>query len=155
MPEALSSKTHVAIAAEILAGRSDPRKPIYHAMTQTDSIFARLMAVIEDRKANPPEKSYTTRLFAGGVPKIGAKVTEEAAEVVAAAGEPGDTGQDHTVREAADVIYHLLVLLACRDIPLARVEDELARRFGVSGLDEKAARNPIPPESKPASDIPS
>lgn len=140
---------------EILTLCSPIRKPVCHAMISSDSIFARLMAVIEDRKANPPEKSYTTRLFAGGVPKIGAKVTEEAAEVVEAAGEPGVAGQDHTVREAADVIYHLFVLLASRDIPLARVEDELAKRFGVSGLDEKAARNPVPPESKPAGDIPS
>jgi phosphoribosyl-ATP pyrophosphohydrolase len=123
-------------------------------MTSSDSILARLMAVIEDRKANPPEKSYTTRLFAGGVPKIGEKVLEEAAEVVEAAGEPGEAGLDHTVREAADVIYHLFVLLAQRDIPLARVENELARRFGVSGLDEKAARNTPPNESKPGDRTP-
>jgi phosphoribosyl-ATP pyrophosphohydrolase len=123
-------------------------------MTSTESIFTRLMAVIEDRKANPPEKSYTTRLFAGGVPKIGEKVIEEAAEVVEAAGEPGEAGQDHTVREAADVIYHLFVLLAQRDIPLARVEDELARRFGVSGLDEKAARNITSNETKPGDRTP-
>jgi phosphoribosyl-ATP pyrophosphohydrolase len=44
------------------------------------------------------------------------------------------------VAEAADLVYHTLVLLACRDVPLGRVEDELARRFGVSGLEEKAAR---------------
>ena len=113
------------------------------------------MAVIEDRKRTRPEKSYTTRLFDGGVAKIGAKVTEEAAEVVEAAGEPGDAGRDHTVREAADVLYHLLVLLALRDIPLAAVEDELARRFGISGLDEKAARDKSASESKPASDFPS
>ena len=56
------------------------------AMDQAASILAQLMAVIEDRKRNRPEKSYTTRLFAGGVPKIGEKVTEEAAEVVEAAG---------------------------------------------------------------------
>ena len=124
-------------------------------MTVADSIFAQLMAVIEDRKANPPEKSYTTRLFAGGVPKIGAKVIEEAAEVVEAAGEPGEAGQDHTVREAADVIYHLFVLRAQRDISLARVEAELARRFGVSGLDEKAARKPSPTEPMSGGDNPS
>jgi phosphoribosyl-ATP pyrophosphohydrolase len=105
-------------------------------MSEPTSIFARLMAVIEDRKANPPEKSYTTTLLAGGVPKVGEKVLEEAGEVVEAAGEPGADGLDHTVREAADVIYHLFVLLAVRDIPLARVEEELTRRFGTSGIDE-------------------
>jgi phosphoribosyl-ATP pyrophosphohydrolase len=56
--------------------------------------------------------------------------------VQAAAGE----ADDRVVAEAADLIYHMLVLLAARDVTLARVEDELARRFGVSGLDEKAAR---------------
>ncbi len=114
-------------------------------MSDASSIFARLMAVIEDRKANPSEKSYTTRLLDGGVVKIGAKIAEEAAEVVEAAGEPGPGGRDHTISEAADLLYHLFVLLASRDIPLAHVEDELARRFGISGLDEKAARTPPTP----------
>ena len=123
-------------------------------MSDASSIFTRLMAVIEDRKAHSPEKSYTTRLLQGGVSKIGAKITEEAAEVVEAASEPDPAGRDHTVLEAADLLYHLFVLLALRDIPLARVEDELARRFGISGLDEKAARTPSTPQSKSAGDLP-
>lgn len=66
-------------------------------------------------------------------------MTEEAGELVrAAAGEP----DDRVVAEAADLLYHTLVLLAARDLTLAAVEAELARRFGVSGLDEKAARTP-------------
>jgi phosphoribosyl-ATP pyrophosphohydrolase len=105
------------------------------------------MAVIEDRKANPSDKSYTNRLLDGGIAKIGPKVTEEAAEVVEAAAEPGDEGRAHTVREAADLVYHLFVLLGVRDIPLAEVEAELARRFGISGLDEKAARGTPPTKS--------
>jgi phosphoribosyl-ATP pyrophosphohydrolase len=109
-------------------------------VNDSKSIFAQLMSVIEDRKANPPEKSYTTRLFSGGVDKIGAKIMEESAEVVAAAHEPGEDGKAHTTGEAADVIYHLFVLLGYRDIPLSAVEAELARRFGISGLDEKASR---------------
>ncbi len=115
-------------------------------MSESESIFARLMAVIQDRKANPSDKSYTNRLLEGGVAKVGAKVAEEAAEVVEAAGEPGDEGRAHTVREAADLVYHLFVLLGVRDIPLAEVEAELARRFGISGLDEKASRG-TPPKS--------
>ena len=91
------------------------------------------MAVIEDRRDHPPEKSYTTTLLAGH------KIAEEAAEVVEAAAEAGDTGRDHLIHEAGDLVYHLLVLLALRSIPLADVETELARRFDVSGLDEKAA----------------
>jgi phosphoribosyl-ATP pyrophosphohydrolase len=104
------------------------------------SVFAELMRVIEERKATRPERSYTTRLLDGGVAKIGEKITEEAAEVVEAAGEPDDAGREHLIREAADLVYHLLVMLASRDVALAEVEGELARRFGISGLDEKESR---------------
>lgn len=109
-------------------------------MGANEPVLSRLMRVIEDRKANPPERSYTTSLFRGGVEKIGAKILEEAREVVEAAGESGAEGRRHLVAEATDVIYHLLVLLAYRDVGLVDVEAELARRFGISGLDEKAAR---------------
>ena len=109
-------------------------------MSQPESILARLMAVIDDRRRNPSEKSYTTRLLVGGVDKIGEKILEEAAEVVAAAREPGDPGRAHLIYEAADVLYHLLVLLGHREVRLEEVEAELARRFGISGLDEKASR---------------
>jgi phosphoribosyl-AMP cyclohydrolase / phosphoribosyl-ATP pyrophosphohydrolase len=96
-----------------------------------------LEQVIASRKGSDPDRSYTARLLAGGVAAAGAKVTEEAGELVQAAAAESD---DRVVSEAADVLYHTLVLLACRELPLARVEDELARRFGVSGLAEKAAR---------------
>ena len=62
--------------------------------------------------------------------------------MVEAAGEPGPQGREHLVREAADLIYHLLVMLAHGDVPLTEVEAELARRFGISGLDEKEGRRP-------------
>lgn len=114
-------------------------------MSERSDILHRLMAVVLDRKANPPAKSYTTTLFAGGVPKIGEKIAEEAAEVVEAAAEAGEAGRQHLVREAADLLYHLLVMLGHRDSHLAEVEAELARRFGLSGIDEKAAR-PAGPE---------
>ncbi|HMO84320.1 MAG TPA: phosphoribosyl-ATP diphosphatase [Lacipirellulaceae bacterium] len=84
--------------------------------------------------------SYTARLLAAGVGKIGEKVLEEAGEVVAAAAEPGEDGRLHTVCEAADLVYHLMVLLAARDVSFAEVEAELGRRFGMSGLEEKASR---------------
>jgi phosphoribosyl-ATP pyrophosphohydrolase len=103
-------------------------------------ILAQLMAVIEDRKANPPAKSYTTTLFAGGVEKIGSKITEESAEVVGAASEPGEAGRTHLISEAGDLLYHLFVMLAHRDVKLTEVEAELAKRFGISGIDEKASR---------------
>ncbi|MEQ8785967.1 MAG: phosphoribosyl-ATP diphosphatase [Pirellulaceae bacterium] len=109
-------------------------------MSEPNSVLARLMAVIEDRKQNPPERSYTTKLLRGGVEKIGAKIAEEAAEVVEAAAEPGDDGKSHLVYEAGDLLYHLLVMLAYRDVRLDEVEAELARRFGMSGIDEKESR---------------
>ncbi len=98
------------------------------------------MAVIEDRRTNPPPKSYTTSLFQGGVDRIGSKIVEEAAEVVEAAGEPGDEGRSHFIYESADLLYHLFVMLGYKGVALAEVENELARRFGMSGIDEKAAR---------------
>jgi len=101
------------------------------------------MQVIDDRKANPPERSYTTTLFGGGTERIGAKIIEEASEVVEAACE---TDQDpshrtHLVHEACDLIYHLLVMLGHHDVKLSEVEAELTRRFGTSGLDENSARS--------------
>jgi len=104
------------------------------------TVLQKLMAVIEDRRANPPAKSYTTSLFQGGVEKIGGKIVEEAAEFVAAADEPGDAGRTHFIYESADLIYHLFVMLGYKGVALAEVETELARRFGISGLDEKASR---------------
>lgn len=98
-----------------------------------------LERVVALRKGGDANRSYTSRLLAGGVPTIGGKVTEEAGELVQAAAGESD---DHVVAEAADLVYHMLVLLAARDLPFSRVEDELARRFGVSGLDEKASRAP-------------
>jgi phosphoribosyl-ATP pyrophosphohydrolase len=110
-------------------------------MNDTGDVLRQLESVIEDRRANPSGKSYTATLLAAGVDKIGSKITEEAAEVVEAAGEPGEEGRQHLVREAADLVYHLLVMLAHRQTRLEEVEAELARRFGISGLDEKASRN--------------
>jgi len=103
-----------------------------------------LEQTIHARMAAPDEKSYTAKLLASGVEKIGGKIIEEAAEVVETAGEPGEEGRQHTIREAGDLLYHLLVLLAARDVTLQEVEAELARRFGVSGLEEKAMRKKGP-----------
>jgi phosphoribosyl-ATP pyrophosphohydrolase len=108
---------------------SDPQRPL-----------DQLEQTIRARKIASDEKSYTAKLLAGGVEKIGRKIIEEAAEVVEAAGEEGEEGRQHTIYEAGDVMYHLMVLLAAREITLAEVEAELARRFGVSGLEEKANR---------------
>jgi phosphoribosyl-ATP pyrophosphohydrolase len=100
-------------------------------------VLESLEQVIASRKGGDVDRSYTARLLAGGVAAAGPKVTEEAGELVRAAAVESD---ERVVSEAADLVYHTLVLLACRAVPLARVESELARRFGVSGLAEKAAR---------------
>ena len=113
-------------------------------MTDHANVLHQLMTVIEDRKINPPEKSYTTQLFRGGVDKIGAKIEEEAREVVAAAGEAGEDGRRHLIYEAGDLLYHLFVMLGHRNVRLDEVETELARRFDISGLDEKASRKKTP-----------
>ncbi len=107
------------------------------------SMIGLLESVIAERKAAGEaggKPSYVARLLAGGVPAIGAKVVEEAAEVVEAASEPGEEGRAHLVREVADLVFHTLVLTGHRGVAWAEVEAELRRRFGTSGLDEKASR---------------
>ncbi|MCG8585009.1 MAG: phosphoribosyl-ATP diphosphatase [Pirellulales bacterium] len=110
-------------------------------MASADDVLDQLMTVINGRKGESAETSYTAKLLAGGVDRIGAKVTEEAAELVEAAGESGDEGREHFIYEAADLVYHAMVLLAHRDVSLDDVRRELVRRFGVSGLEEKASRD--------------
>ncbi|GGE89399.1 phosphoribosyl-ATP diphosphatase [Sphingomonas prati] len=103
-------------------------------MTET---LARLEATIAARRGGDPDASYVARLFAKGTPKIAQKVGEEAVEAVIAA-VAGD--RTDLVGEAADLLFHLTVLLADADIPIAEVMTELDRREGLSGLAEKAAR---------------
>jgi phosphoribosyl-ATP pyrophosphohydrolase len=115
------------------------------------SIITSIMDVIAARKANPPaERSYVVSLLQGGVPKIGAKIAEEAAEVVAAADEPGAAGRAHLVHEVADLLFHTLVLLGHHEIAWSDIEHELERRFGTSGIVEKESRQPATGEG-PAS----
>jgi phosphoribosyl-ATP pyrophosphohydrolase len=105
------------------------------------SIMTDLMAVIAARRASSdPSSSYVASLIHGGVAKIGAKIIEEAAEVVEAGDEPGEAGREHLVKEVADLVFHASVLLGTRDLHWNDVEAELARRFGISGIVEKASR---------------
>lgn len=114
-------------------------------MSRPTGTLPQLMAVIEDRKARRPPGSYTARLLDGGVDAVAAKLREEAHEVVQAAGQAAQPQQpeqtrQNLVHEAADLVYHLLVMLACCNVSLPEVEVELARRLGTSGLEEKASR---------------
>ena len=108
-------------------------------MSQQTNVLLRLSAVIEERKARRPPESYTTKLLDGGLDEIGAKIREEASELVDAA-RAADGAPGPVIHEAADLVYHLLVMLAFCEVELADVEAELSRRFGTSGLDEKASR---------------
>ena len=109
-------------------------------MSSAPQPLEKLERTISARAASPNEKSYTSQLLAGGLEKIGAKIVEEAAEVVEAAGEAGKKGREHFIREVGDLVYHLLVLMQHKECSLADLEAELARRFGVSGVEEKASR---------------
>ena len=100
-------------------------------------ILQRLYDVIEARKGDDPKGSYTAQLFADGLSKIAQKLGEEAVETVIA-GASGDAPA--TVRESADLLYHMLVLWAQLGITPNEVWAELNRREGISGLAEKAAR---------------
>ena len=99
--------------------------------------LARLAALISARRQAAADKSYTRQLLDGGPEKCAKKFGEEAVETVMAA-----VGSDpaHLKAEAADTLYHLLVLLECRGVALADVLAVLEARMGTSGLDEKAAR---------------
>lgn len=100
--------------------------------------LARLEATIARRRSASPDSSYVAKLNARGLPRICEKVGEEATETVIAALTGDDT---ELIGEAADLLFHLMVLLSAKDIPLSDVLAELDRREGTSGLDEKAARN--------------
>ena len=92
---------------------------------------------LRDRAAAAPDQSYTARLLAAGTGRCAQKFGEEAVEAIVAA-TTGDRGG--LTGEAADVLYHLLVLLRSADVPLAGVMDELRSRTARSGLEEKASR---------------
>lgn len=101
------------------------------------SALERLAATIAARKSTEPDGSWTATLLAKGPEKCAEKFGEEAVEAIIEAIK-GD--QARLTSEAADVLYHLLVMLASRDVTLDDVLTELARREGTSGLEEKASR---------------
>lgn len=102
------------------------------------STLEKLAEVIERRKQADPQGSYVASLYEKGLDAILKKVGEEATETILAA-KGGDPGR--VVSETADLWFHTLVMLAARGLGPADVLAELDRRFGLSGLDEKAARS--------------
>ena len=111
-------------------------------MSRLGDAVARLEAVIEARRGASPDSSWTARLLHDGPPRAARKLGEEAVEAVVAA-ISGD--RDGLASEAADVLYHLLVLLAATGVTPDEVAARLEAREGVSGLAEKAGRNPPAP----------
>ena len=100
-------------------------------------VLAELYETLRARKTASADTSYVAKLYAGGLDAILKKVGEEAAETVIAA-KNADAGA--LAHELADLWFHSLVLMAAKDLPLSALTDELARRMGRSGLEEKAAR---------------
>ena len=106
-------------------------------MTEAD-ILRRLEEVLRERRHGDPESSYVARLHQRGLDQILKKVGEEATETVLAA-KGGN--REEVIRETADLWFHTLVMLSHLDVGHDEVLGELARRFGVSGLAEKASRD--------------
>ncbi len=100
-----------------------------------------LEQIVAERAKARPDDSWTAKLLAKGPEKVAEKFGEEAIEAIIEAVK-GD--REKLTSEAADVLFHLLVMLQSRNVPLSDVMDELARRQGTSGLTEKAARTETP-----------
>jgi phosphoribosyl-AMP cyclohydrolase / phosphoribosyl-ATP pyrophosphohydrolase len=100
-------------------------------------VLARVAEVIAERRRTRPEKSYVVSLLDAGLPKINGKIAEESRELCEALLE---NDAAHTAHEAADLIFHTLVGLEAAGVPVDAVFAELRKRFGISGLDEKASR---------------
>ena len=101
-------------------------------------ILQQLAEVLEQRKGADPESSYVAKLYGKGLDAILKKIGEEATETVMAA---KDGQKEQIVYETADLWFHTLVLLAQQGLGPDDVLQELARRFGISGIEEKAGRN--------------
>lgn len=109
-------------------------------MNESEQILQRLAVILESRKDADPDSSYVAGLYAGGLDAILKKVGEEATETVLAA---KNADPQQLVRETADLWFHTLVMLAYQGLGPAAVLQELERRFGISGIEEKAARSGI------------
>ena len=102
-----------------------------------NDILEQLAQVLEERKSASPDSSYVAKLYSKGLDAILKKIGEEATETVMAA---KDGARDKIVHETADLWFHTLIMLAQQGLGPQDVLDELDRRFGLSGLEEKAAR---------------
>ena len=102
-----------------------------------DDILLKLEKILEQRKTAKAEDSYVSSLYHKGTEEILKKIAEESTEVIMAAKEDD---KDKIIYEVADLWFHTLVLLSHKNISVNKITDELSRRFGLSGLIEKASR---------------
>lgn len=105
--------------------------------TRLNALLAILAETVDSRVDGNPEKSYTARLLQAGPLRCGKKIAEEGAEVALAIAAEG---RRETAAETADLLFHLLVGLRAKGVPLDMVADALADRRGVSGIAEKSSR---------------
>ena len=103
----------------------------------THDILHRLSETLASRRHADPETSYTAKLFANGPDSILKKIGEESAELIMAA---KDGKRLNIVRESTDLVYHIMVLLAFYGMGIEDVSQEMRRREGISGIDEKKSR---------------
>ncbi len=106
-------------------------------MSQASDVLSQLTALLEERKQADPDSSYVAKLYAQGLDKILQKVGEEATETIIAAKNPDNAA---LVYETADLWFHCMVMLSEKGLSSTDVLNELERRFGLSGLEEKASR---------------
>lgn len=107
-----------------------------------DNIIERLVILLRERRTADPDESYVASLHESGLNKILEKVSEEATETILAAKDAEATGnREEVIKETADLWFHTMVMLQHVDASPTEVLDELERRFGTSGLAEKAARS--------------
>jgi phosphoribosyl-ATP pyrophosphohydrolase len=101
------------------------------------AVLAAVLATVEERKKNPPAKSYVVSLLNKGTDAILCKLAEETGEVIKAAREQS---KELLTKELCDLYFHAMVLMADKGVTLTEIETELAKRHGISGIDEKASR---------------
>ena len=108
-------------------------------MNNSTNIINRLSLLLKERKNSPHSSSYTSQLFIEGTEKIIAKIKEESEELIESA-EADVLDKNSIIHEAADLLFHVMVLLAYKDIDPSKILEELENREGVSGLEEKSKR---------------
>lgn len=106
----------------------------------SEDILSRIDDILEIRKRSSAGKSYTKCLFDKGINEILSKIREESEELIQAAASNGSDNRNKIIYETADLWFHVMVLLSNEDIKSKEILQELEKRFGLSGLDEKASR---------------